>query len=37
MHYSLGVEFKPRQHLTLDVTGFYKRLCQPGQQHRRRR
>ena len=25
-HYSLGVEVKPREHLTFDVTGFHKRL-----------
>jgi len=25
-HHSLGMEWKPRLHLTLDVTGFYKRL-----------
>jgi len=25
-HYSAGVEFKPRPHITLDVTGFYKHL-----------
>jgi outer membrane receptor protein involved in Fe transport len=24
IHYSAGVEWQPRQHLTLDVTGFYK-------------
>jgi hypothetical protein len=27
-HYSVGFEWKPREHLTLDVTGFYKRLHQ---------
>jgi TonB family protein len=27
-HYSVGVEWKPREHLTFDVTGFYKRLHQ---------
>jgi TonB family protein len=26
VHYSLGVELKPREHLTFDVTGFHKRL-----------
>lgn len=26
VHYSAGVEFKPLDHLTLDVTGFYKDL-----------
>ncbi len=25
-HYSLGFEWKPREYLTLDWTGFYKRL-----------
>jgi TonB family protein len=27
-HYSLGFEWKPREYLTLDWTGFYKRLSQ---------
>ena len=27
-HYSLGFEWKPREYLTLDWTGFYKRLDQ---------
>jgi TonB family protein len=26
LHYSAGVEFKPRPHITLDATGFYKDL-----------
>ena len=26
-HYSVGLEYKPRPHLTLDWTGFYKRLA----------
>jgi outer membrane receptor for ferrienterochelin and colicin len=26
IHYSLGVEWKPREHINLDVTGFYKDL-----------
>ena len=26
IHYSMGVEWKPREHINLDVTGFYKDL-----------
>jgi len=26
MHYSLGVEYRPRQHIKLELTGFYKTL-----------
>jgi outer membrane cobalamin receptor len=26
LHYSLGVEWKPREHINLDLTGFYKDL-----------
>ena len=37
LHYSLGVEFKPRPWLTLDVTGFYKRPAAPGQPRPTRR